>query len=150
MVDSLDADGRLRAPGSEEAAMTDQNPQVQSEGGQDPTVQPTGEGEFPIGMGMPFPEFPHVLPRPLWEAHTSESWARAIQAELLQQTAQPISGVTVDPEKPFDPHSTVFEENIKFACVNLGDGKIGFAVSFRHVAAPGKHNWVHYLVELGR
>jgi hypothetical protein len=135
------------------------DPPAQTEGAASGTIDPEGSiGPgglvFPVGSSMPIPEHPDPRPE-FWEVHTSESWAKAIQTELMQMAAAPTGGVVPDPtvpldEVPFDVNVQFFPENIKFQLVRLRNGKLGFAVSFAHVATPDMSNWVHHMVVLGR
>jgi hypothetical protein len=103
---------------------------------------------------MPIDERPDGRPE-FCEVHTSESWAKAIQTELMQMAAAPIGGIVPDPTipsdmVPFDVSVDFSSENIKFRLTRLRNGRLGFAVSFAHVATPDMSNWVHHMVVLGR
>lgn len=69
--------------------------------------------------------------------------------------AAPVAGVIPDPNipadlVPFDVSFAFSSEDFRFHLVRLRNGKLGFAVSFAHVATPDMSNWVHRMVVLGR
>jgi hypothetical protein len=119
--------------------VSDQQPQTQ---------QPDDGDATPIGETLPHNKSPKGLPLPLWELHSVESWAKALLADVVDQSSRPNQPNPGTPEEPVSVPAGHHVEDVSITVVKLEDGHVGAGATIKHAAPGGRITYVHHLVKL--